>query len=49
MLFLFPFLSSDTIDMTLKVSIVDEFSQKILHKGRNSTRLKTEFLMEYVN
>ena len=34
--------SSYTIDMTFKVTVVNKFSENVLHKGRNGAGVKAE-------
>ena len=42
----FSFVSSDTIDMPFKITVVDEFGQNVLHKGGNGAGVKAELLGE---
>ena len=37
--------SSYTIDMTFKVTVVNKFSENILHKGRNGAGVKAELFI----
>ena len=43
----FPFSSSDTVNVTGKVSVINKLRQYVLHKGRHGAGIKAELL--YIN
>ena len=42
----FPLASSDPVDVTLKIAVVDQFRQNVLHKGRDGAGVKTQFSLK---
>ena len=45
-IYFFSFISSDPINMTFKIPVIDKFSKNKLHKSRNGTRVKTKFVIK---
>lgn len=46
---LFSFVSSDTVDVPLKVSVIDQFGEQVLHKCRNRAGIESELFLEGSN
>ena len=46
---LFSFAASDTVDMSFKISVVEQLGKHVLHKCRNGTRIKAELFLIYLH
>lgn len=42
-------MSSDTIDVSFKISVIDEFRQHMLHIRRNCTGIKSQLTVKALN